>query len=708
MNKFRKLIYLTLSFVLICIILFQCKSTKSDSHSKGNHLSNETSPYLLQHAHNPVDWYPWKDETMKMAKDKRKLMIISIGYSSCHWCHVMERESFSDTAVSRFMNQYFTSIKVDREERPDVDQVYMTACQIANQNGMCGWPLNVLAMSDGRPFWVGTYLSKDQWLNLLKEFIDLYNEDPNELEKMANNIHNNLSVDYSRFSNTADTSFANTKYQEAINKIETILDPVFGGKKGNIKFPLPSLHKLLLENSSKFSTNSKFEDQYLNITLKTWGRAGLYDHLEGGFTRYSTDAEWKVPHFEKMLYDNAQLISLYAMAYQKFKSEDYKITLAKTMEFIMKYFYNSENYFYSSWDAETDGEEGKYYVFTDVEIRSILKDEKELNLFNHTYNITPSGNWEKEKNVLHKSKSAEEISKDLGISLNDYNLALEAANKKVLEYKQMRRKPNLDDKMLTSWNAMMLKALVDAAAATGNVTYLEQAVKTAEFFRTKLIQPDYSIFRTYKSGKTSVNGFLEDYAFTIEAFIRLYELTFNEEYLKTARSLTDFVLNHFSDKENTFFYFNSVKDQQLITRSIDFEDQVTPSANSVMADVLHRLGLYYYNEAYINRSKKMVSSIMQHFLSRSPEYYSNWLRVYGAILKPPYEVAIVGSESKKLRNELATHYLPNIILLGGNAEGQLELLKDKLQEGNTYIYVCRNKVCKIPVATVKEAIPLMK
>ncbi|NOT37135.1 MAG: thioredoxin domain-containing protein [Saprospiraceae bacterium] len=700
--------YLTYSFLLFCLLLISCKSGKSSHDGKVNHLVNETSPYLLQHAHNPVDWYPWNDETMKIAKEKRKLMIISIGYSSCHWCHVMERESFSDTAVSRFMNQYFTSVKVDREERPDVDQVYMSACQIANQNGMCGWPLNVLAMSDGRPFWVGTYLSKNDWLKLLNEFIELYNEDPNELEKMANNIHNNLAVDYSRFSSGVDTAINMSRYAEPLKKVFASLDLEKGGKKGDIKFPLPSLHRLILENAVNFPSSEAKQNAYLNKTLQAWINSGIHDHLEGGFSRYSTDADWKVPHFEKMLYDNAQLISLYSMAYQQYKNEEYKKVVEKTISFVMKYFYNNENYFYSSLDAETDGEEGKYYVVSELDVNAALKNENERTVFVNTYNISSSGNWEKGKNVLHKIITSDQYSKKFNIPLEEYNKLLQSASQKVLEYKQLRRKPSTDDKMLTSWNAMMLRALSDAFAATGNSDYKDQAIKTGTFIKSKLIQPDSSIFRTYKSDKASVNGFLEDYAFTADAFVRLYEITFDEEYLKVAGNLVNYTIHHFSDKDNTFFYFNSVKDKQLIARSIDFEDQVTPSANSVQADVLYRLGLYYYSQSYIDRSKKMVSNILTHFAANNSEYYSNWIRVFGSMVKPPYEVAIVGKEAADLRNQLLKYYTPQAILLGGETEGSLELLKDKLQEGNTFIYVCRNKVCKIPVQTIKDALPLMK
>ncbi|MEP7196612.1 MAG: thioredoxin domain-containing protein [Saprospiraceae bacterium] len=708
-NSFN-LLKVILHISIMCfgiVIITQCQTRKPETHeNNSNHLSNETSPYLLQHVHNPVDWYPWKDETLKLAKAQRKLMILSIGYSSCHWCHVMERESFSDTSVSNFMNTHFTSIKVDREERPDVDQVYMTACQIANQNGTCGWPLNVLAMSDGRPFWVGSYMPKEQWLNLLKEFIALYNEDPNELEKLANNIHNNIAVDYSRFSNTKDTTFSEKLLNRAYSTIAQTQDPVYGGRKGSLKFPLPVLYRSLLENISLY--NNKNLEKYLFTSLDQMMNGGITDQLEGGFSRYSTDAYWRVPHFEKMLYDNAQLISLYAQSYQYSKNQKYKQVVDKSISFVVNNLHNPENYFYSSLDAESDGEEGKYYALSEIEIRSVLKDENELSVFLKTFNISPIGNWEKGNNILYKTMSDEALSKSLNLSQEKFNTLLSGASEKILEYKKLRRKPALDDKMLTSWNAMMIRALADASIACDNKEYLSLAIKAGDFLKTKMIQPDHSILRTYKNGKASVNGFLEDYVFAMDAFIRLYELTFDESYLNLSKDLCDYVIAHFSSKDNLFFYFNSIKDQQLITRNIDFEDQVTPSANSVMADVLHRLGLYYYNNEYIDRSRRMVVNVIDHFAGRATEYYSNWIRLYGSFVKPPYEVAIVGLKSNELRNQLAKNYLPQAILLGGNTEGNLELLKDKLQEGNTLIYVCRNKTCKLPTSEVNKAIELMK
>lgn len=694
--------------LLITIAFCQsCQNSKSLSkENKGNHLIHETSPYLLQHAHNPVDWYPWNDESLSLVKTKRKLMIISIGYSSCHWCHVMERESFSDTAVSNFMNEHFISIKVDREERPDIDQVYMNACQIANENGICGWPLNVLAMSDGRPFWVGTYLTKNDWLRLLKDFIMLYHEDPNELEKMANNIKNHLAVDYSRFSTSQDTSINEKYYLEAMKQMLQSMDMELGGKKGELKFPLPALHNCILEYGSNYKDKSALS--FINLSLNKMALSGINDVLEGGFCRYSTDPIWKVPHFEKMLYDNAQLISLYSLAYQYSQNDLYKKTVEQTIDFVQRNLTNNAGYFYSSLDAETEGEEGKYYVLSYLELNNILKDEKEKLIFSKVFDISDKGNWEKGKNVLHRVVSNDQLANELKISTKEVDKILESAKQKVKEYKQIRSKPGVDDKMLTAWNALMIKSLADASAALQDPKYLDMAVRSAQFIISNMLQKDNSLLRTHKNSKSSVNGFLEDYAFTADAFIRLYELTFDQKYLDISKKLCDYVQANFSAGDHIYFYINSSLDKQLVTRNVEFEDQVMPSPNSVMADVLYKLGLYYYNQEYLSRSKQMVGNVMEHFVSKGAVYYCNWVRVYRHFIKPMYEVAIVGPESNALRNNLSKNYLTNVILLGGTTEGTLELLKDKLQEGNTFIYVCRNKVCKLPVKDPKQALELMK
>jgi uncharacterized protein YyaL (SSP411 family) len=708
LNKFNS------TGITICLMIFSlffitsCKNAESNSQhaiAAGNHLKDEISPYLLQHAHNPVDWYPWKDEALELALKTRKLLIISIGYSSCHWCHVMERESFSDTAVSRIMNKDFVSIKVDREERPDIDQIYMNACQIVN-SGACGWPLNAIALPDGRPVWVGTYLTKDEWMKLLVSIQEVYSEDPNELEKMAMGIQNHLSVDYSNFIGSSNQSVSSAQLNEFMSGTMKNLDMKFGGKRSSQKFPLPSLQRSMMEYA-QFSGNKKAED-YVKLTLDKMMQGGIYDHLTGGFYRYTVDSIWKVPHFEKMLYDNAQLISLYAQAYQYFKKPEYRDVVAQSMNFVLENLTHPDGMFFSSLNAESEGEEGKYYVWTMNEISTILQDPTELSIVKFVFDIKADGNWENGKNILFQSRDLKSAAKELKIDLSKAQTVYLSALAKLEENRGKRVSPTRDEKALTSWNSLMIRACLEAYAALSDPIYLEAGKKAMAHIQNSMYDPGSGLKRNFMKGNKSINGFLEDYAFTIDALLRLYELTFDESYLTFARELAEIAIRDFSDDKSVYFYFTSKNDRKLISRKVDFEDQVTPSANSVMADVLHRLGLYYYHQPYMDRAKAMTNGVLEQFGSQQTEYYSNWSRISMAQIRPLYEVAIVGEKAEELRNSMIKNYLPNAILLGGKTEGSLELLKEKLQEGNTYIYVCRNKVCKLPVQEVAQALELMK
>lgn len=684
-----------------------CKNTNnSKEQGNANHLIHETSAYLLEHAHNPVDWYPWGDEALNKAKNESKLLIISIGYSSCHWCHVMERESFSDTAVSRLMNKYFISIKVDREERPDIDNVYMTACQISNVNGSCGWPLNAITLPDGKPVWVGSYLSRNDWMKLLNQVNELYHEDQNELQKMAYQIANHLQTDH-RFSLSSDQVSFQVKTLQALHKnFSANLDYALGGRAGQLKFPMPTLIQYAMEYSN-FSSDPKLEG-WIKTSLDEMMNGGIYDQLSGGFARYSTDPQWRVPHFEKMLYDNAQLIGVYANAYKRNKSQAYKKLLEQTVSFMQTDFSNEQGCYFSSFDADSEGEEGKYYVWTQQEIKQILADEKAFAIISELYNITPSGNWEHGRNVLSVENSLMALSKKFGIGETELQTIIKNSNDKLLQARKTRIAPRRDEKIISSWNAMMVSGLTDAYAALGDDKILQQALKTGNFLKNEMLTADHRMYRTYKAGKKGEFAFLDDYAFTIHCFIKLYEVTFDESWLLTAKSLSDYVIKNFSDEENVYFYYNSSLDPALIARKKEIDDQVIPASNSVMCDVLHKLGLYLYNTEYIERSQNMLLDVIANPANAYPVFHSNWMRIYIEFLKPLYEVAIVGPEYKTLQKELLSKYLPQSILLGGAQEGSLELLKEKLQEGQTYIYVCRNKVCKLPVKEVAKAIELMK
>lgn len=695
---------------VILLLFFSLTSCKTINNAKqqesANHLIHETSAYLLEHAHNPVDWYPWGDEALNKAKNESKLLIISIGYSSCHWCHVMEKESFSDTAVSRIMNKSFVSIKVDREERPDIDNIYMTACQIANRNGGCGWPLNAIALPDGRPVWVGSYLQRNDWMKLLNQVNDLYHEDQNELHKMAMQIANHLQTDYKFDLSANKVSFDEKTVQSLNAKISGELDYTLGGKLGRPKFPMPVLMQYALEYS-KYSGDPK-SATWVKTTLDKMMNGGIYDQLAGGFARYSTDDKWKIPHFEKMLYDNAQLISVYANAYKLNKTESYKRLLEQTISFMQTDFSDQQGRYFSSFDADSEGEEGKFYAWTQQEIKQVLADEKTFEIFNELYNITAGGNWEHGKNVLSIDKSPALVAKKFNISEQDLQSVLQNGYSKLLQARKTRHAPHRDEKIISAWNAMMVCGLADAYTALGDETYLAQAIKTGNFLKSEMLSPDHKMYRTYKAGKKGEYAFLDDYAFTIQCFIKLYEVSFDETWLQTAKSLCDYVIANFSDEEKVYFYYNSSLDPVLIARKKEIDDQVIPASNSVMCDVLHKLGLYLYNKDYLQRSENMLTYIISNPASAYPVYHSNWVRIYMEYSKPLFEVAIVGPEFKKLQKEMLAAYLPQSIFMGGATEGSLELLKEKLQEGQTFIYVCRNKVCKLPVKEVSKAIELMK
>lgn len=700
-------------FPLICIALLLtlavggCRSGKGELKGQtANHLAGESSVYLLQHVHNPVDWYPWGEEALGKAKQEQKLLVISIGYASCYWCHVMEREAFSDTAVSRLMNAHFVSIKVDREERPDVDNVYMTACQISNRGGSCGWPLNAVALPDGRPVWVGTYLTRDEWMQLLQQINDLYHEDQNELQKIANQIANHLQTDH-RFRLTDDApGFDPAGLSKLHNQLLAELDHERGGRRGDIKFPMPSLLQYAQEYAH-FSGEARTK-AWVEQTLQQLMRGGIYDHLAGGFARYSTDPDWQVPHFEKMLYDNAQLVSVYARAYQWTGKIQYKELVEDCLAFMRSECSSGDGRYFASFDAESEGEEGKYYAWTAAEVRNALGDERLFALASQRYGIAEAGNWEKGKNVLRLVNDPEALASENGLAVAQVQSQLDTVRKRLLETRCKRVAPRRDEKVITAWNAMMALGYADAYAALGEPRYREEALRIGRFLRDTRMGAEAKMSRTEVGNRGVQAAFLDDYAFTALAFLRLYEITFDEAWLAAAQSICDRVIETFSDEDGVYFYYTASDEAKLIARKKEMTDQVIASSNSAMCDALHRLGLYYYRDDYLRRSQHMVAGVVSTLANQGPAFYSNWLRKYLHFLRPPYEVAIVGTGYEQPHQQLLASYLPNAILLGGATEGSLELLKEKLQEGSTYIYVCRNKVCKLPVTQASEALKLIK
>ncbi len=700
----------TFGFIFL-ISLMACNTKNgqaqtSKDHKYTNALVNESSPYLLQHAHNPVHWFPWKEEALKKAKDENKMIIISVGYSSCHWCHVMEHESFEDTTIARIMNENFVCIKVDREERPDVDDVYMTACHLSGGGG-CGWPLNAFALPDGRPFFAGTYYPKSQWKNILNDLTKRFRKNPQELEKFANSIMQGIEQRGLVQFNDNKAEFTKPELESIAQVFTSGLDLKKGGKKVSatrpIKFPMPNNYLFLLRYYKMTGNQTALDG--VNATLENMANGGIFDQIGGGFARYSTDAIWQVPHFEKMLYDNGQLVSLYSEAYQETQNPLYKEIVYATHEYIKREMTNEEGGFYSSLDADSEGVEGKFYVWQKTEIDSLLGEDAAM--FNETFTVKPNGNWE-HTNVLHITKPIETIAAKYNLSIANFKSKIRANKKILLEARAKRIRPGLDDKILTSWNALMLKGYVDAYRSFQDQTFLNAAIKNATFLKKNALQKDYRLNRNYKDGKSVINAFLDDYALLIDAYVALYQITFDEQWLNDAKGLLEYTLANFYDTKSKMFFYTSKLDDPLITRKMILSDNVIPASNSVMARNLLHLGTYFYEADYIQKSKWMLNNMLDQIKSsEQPSFYSNWCNLYYELTNPLYEVAIIGDDFANLRNQWDQQYLPNVLLLGGKTEGDLELLKGKLRSGQTTIYVCKNKTCKLPVNEVEAAWKLM-
>ena len=669
----------------------------STEHKFTNQLIHESSPYLLQHAHNPVNWYPWGKEALDKAQKENKLIIVSIGYAACHWCHVMEYESFENEEVARYMNEHFVAIKVDREERPDIDQIYMNAVQLITGRG--GWPLNCITLPDGRPIYGGTYFPKKQWIDVLSQVSNFVKQNPDKAERQAKSITKGVQSSELIYLNTKKENFTINDLNSIFDTWKRNIDFTNGGTSGAPKFPLPVGYKFLLYYN--YLTQNADALKAVTTSLDKMADGGIYDQIGGGFARYSIDAYWKVPHFEKMLYDNAQLVSLYSAAYQLTKDPKYRIIVTETLEFVERELSSKEDGFYSSLDADSEGEEGKFYVWTKKELLKVLRNKADLII--DYYNVTEKGNWENGQNILLKSANDKKIAEKYKITESELAKQVLEAKKVLLKERAKRIRPGLDNKILTSWNALMIKAYVDAYRVLGDKKYLDIAQQNAEFINTKIKSKDNRLNRNYKNGTTSINAFLDDYAFTIEVFISLYQVTFNEKWLNDAHQLLLYALDHFYDNNSGMFYYTSDIDHALIARKMDITDNVIPSGNSQMAKNLFILGKYSYNDDYIKKSEKILNNVKQNAL-KSSAYFANWDILMAWFVSEPYEIAIVGNNFESKRKELDKYYLPNVFLSGGKNEGTLPLLERKFIHGQTTIYVCQNKVCKLPVTEIKEAL----
>ncbi len=668
-----------------------------------NHLGGESSLYLQQHAHNPVDWYPWSDEAWTRARKENKLVLISIGYSSCHWCHVMEHETFTDTEAARIMNEHFICIKVDREERPDIDQIYMTAVQLMTGSG--GWPLNCFALPDGRPIYGGTYFPKHNWMQVLTQLDSFYKSDPAKAAEYANEL--TKGIQNSEIVTTETTGNLSAEIlPHAIAAWKNTLDNVEGGTARAPKFPMPGNYLFLLRYA--VTQNDKTLLDHVKLTLNKMAFGGIYDHLAGGFARYSTDTLWKVPHFEKMLYDNAQLSALYSNAYKVTKDPLYRKIAVETIDFLEREMSDGKGGYYSAIDADSEGEEGKYYVWTKEELQKIQLPESgkadPYSILNDYYNVNDHGYWEKNHYIFLRKKSSREIAEKHGITDTELESFITKSNTILYNEREKRIRPALDKKIITSWNALQITQLCYAFQAFGDERFRKMAIDCAEGIMNHAVRNGMLL---HVRGQKNNNGFLEDYSFTITSFILLYQITLDEKWLLQAKKFADLAIEHFYDENDGFFYFSPVENL-LIARKKEISDNVIPASNSEMANALYILGDYFEDEKYTAKAVRMANSIEENIL-RYPSSHSNWMNLYMNLLMPFLEIAVTGENAMDITNKFSKEYLPNAIIAGTIHENSsLPLLKNRYQNGKTFIYICRNKTCNLPTENYAEALMLLK
>ena len=661
-----------------------------------NLLIDETSPYLLQHAHNPVNWYPWGDAAFEKAKEENKLVLVSIGYSACHWCHVMEHESFEDDSVAAVMNDNFVCIKVDREERPDIDQIYMDAVQLMTGGG--GWPLNCFTLPDGRPVYGGTYFPRDQWIKVLNALQETWQNEPDKFEAYAERLTEGIRQSELIETAEGEEQFSKDSLAALVDRWKDNFDRHTGGPNRAPKFPLPNNYEFLLQYAHL--TGDDVVSDHVKLTLQQMATGGIYDQIGGGFARYSVDSFWKVPHFEKMLYDNAQLLSLYSKAYKNSGNALYKRVVAQTTGWIKREMTAENGAFYSALDADSEGEEGKFYVWKLEEWQRLFPDD--LKFVEDLYNPDGVGRWEEDKIILMRRMSDEKLMEKYDLSKSELDQKVLEINEKLLRARSERVRPGLDDKSLTSWNALTISGLCDAYAAFNRQEYLEMAIKNADFILESQRKKDGSLYHSYKKGKSTINGYLEDYSFTVEALIDLYEATGDESWLEHASQLAEYTIEHFANEKNGMFYFTSDLDPELIARKMEINDNVVPASNSSMAKALFRLGHLYFNKAYLDRSRQMLANVAP-MMTQYGSGFSNWAQLMAFQLYPYYEVVVTGPKTGEFCAELRSHYHPNRLLLGANSESDLPLFENRFFKGETTIFVCVDKACQLPVNSVEAA-----
>lgn len=661
-----------------------------------NSLIHESSPYLLQHAYNPVNWVAFSPEAFETAARDNKLVLISVGYSACHWCHVMEHESFEDPGVAELMNAHFVNIKVDREERADVDMLYMQAVQLMTGQG--GWPLNCFVLPDGRPFYGGTYFNKSQWVNVLKNLSDLNVSDPKRIRDFAEELTSGIrKAELITTTGKEQNPVDKAVLQKSVAKWKTLMDQEQGGPNRAPKFPLPSNYKFLLRYAILQNDDVLLKHVHLTLTKMAFG--GIYDQLHGGFARYSTDTLWKVPHFEKMLYDNSQLASLYAEAFTLTKNPLYKETAEGILSFVEKEWYRPQGYFYSAYDADSDGEEGKYYVWNEADLKDLLNDD--FPLFADYFQVNDTGYWEHGNYILMRADNTAALASKHNLSVEQMNDSIRRSKEILRQEAKSRIMPGLDDKSITSWNAMMCSGFATAYLAFGEERYREIALNSMSFITKQLMQSDGRLYRTYKNGHSKIDGFLEDYAFVTEALLNCYVISQEETWLQKAEALCAKALDLFNNPDSQFLYYTS--GDQLMTKTTETSDNVIPASNSQMALNLFYLGTYLDRKDWVDRSAAMLGLVAEELKNYGPGY-SNWGCLALHLNYPFREIAIVGNNVNEKLLGLYQHGLTNTILAVHAKASDLPLLKDRYVASRTLIYVCENNTCQLPVGSVDEAV----
>jgi uncharacterized protein len=658
---------------------------------KSNALIHESSPYLLQHAHNPVDWLPWNDSTLEKALKEDKPIIVSIGYSACHWCHVMEQESFEDEETATMMNKNFICIKVDREERPDIDQLYMSALQLMSGKG--GWPLNCIAMPDGRPFFGGTYFPRKNWQDVLRQISNLFINEREKVEEYAMSLSNGIrQTELMKIKNDHKVKLSTVDLESSVESWMHRVDQQEGGPNHAPKFPLPNNYLFLLRFGYIKKDNMILD--HVHLTLRKMAYGGIYDQLGGGFARYSTDMLWKVPHFEKMLYDNTQLISLYAEAWQQHADPLYKTICEETADFIMRELRNPEGWFYSSLDADSEGVEGLYYTWEKEEIQEILEPD-DYKIFSAYYNLNEEGYWEDDRYILLRREEDSLVASNLGISLDYLLEKLVKIKAAIRVIREKRTRPGLDHKLLVSWNAMAISAFANLYRVFGTFEYLNTAEIAAEYLLKNLSSGKGRLMHS-----NQISGFLEDYSMMADACISLYQASYNEKWLFSAYDICTAAIAEFQDKKSGFFWFNSSESKIPVSNIMEVSDNVIPASNSVMALNLYKLGIWFGIPGWLELSRSMLQTVSEELLRYLPGH-SNWGILALLNLYPSFELAICGEAAVRNSAKITTRYMPDVLIAACETESKLPFMEGRSAKKEQY-FLCRNQVCMKPVFNISD------